>query len=170
MSDEPIGTRSHHEEQGLDALYRDVIFEHYRRPANKGVLDGAQIVTKGNNPVCGDRVTIYGKVENGKLAAVSFEGKACAICMASTSMMTQLCTGKTLNDAGKHCDDFKAMIRNEIPFVPPAEVPDLEALEGVRKFSARVKCATLGWTTLKNGIVEFQAGNGNSSIDDSCAT
>jgi nitrogen fixation protein NifU and related proteins len=89
MSDEPIGVKSHHEEQGLEALYRDVIFEHYRRPANKGVLDGAQIVTKGNNPVCGDRVTIYGKVENGKLAAVSFEGKACAICMASIATISK---------------------------------------------------------------------------------
>lgn len=170
MSDEPLGTKSHHEEQGLDNLYRDVIFEHYRRPQNRGVLDAAQIVTKGNNPVCGDRVTIYGTVENGVLTDVRFEGKACAICMASTSMMTQLCKGKTLDVAGQHCDHFKAMIRNEAPFEVPPEVPDLEALEGVRKFSARVKCATLGWTTLKNGIVEYQAGKGSSSIDDSCAT
>lgn len=168
--DEVPGAKTHHEEEGLDQLYRDVIFEHYRRPQNRGTLDDAQIVTKGNNPVCGDRVTIYGKVEGGKLADIRFEGKACAICMASTSLMTQTVKGKSLEEAGKIADHFKAMMRNEVPFAPPPEVPDLEALEGVRKFSVRVKCATLGWTTLKNGIVEYQAGRGEASLDDSCAT
>ena len=164
------GPKSHQEEQGLDSLYRDVIFEHYRRPHNKGTLENAQIVTKGNNPVCGDRVTIYGHVKDGKLDHVHFDGKGCAICIASSSMMTEAVTGKTLDEAGKIADHFKAMMRNETPFEPPAEVPDLEALEGVRKFSVRVKCATLAWTTLKNGIVAFQAGSGHSETDESCAT
>src|SRR5476651_819846 len=125
------GAQSHREEQGLDSLYRDVIFEHYRRPHNKGVIDGAQIVTKGNNPVCGDRVTIYAKVKDGKIDDVHFDGKGCAICMASSSMMTEAIKGKSLDDAGKISDNFKAMMRNEAPFAVPPEVPDLEALEGV---------------------------------------
>src|SRR4029077_6006149 len=120
-------------------LYRDVIFEHYRRPHNKGVIDGAQIVTKGNNPVCGDRVTIYGKVRDGKLEDVRFDGKGCAICIASSSMMTEAVRGKSLEEAGKVSDHFKAMMRNEVPFEVPADIPDMEALEGVRKFSVRVK-------------------------------
>ena len=75
--DEPIGTRTHKEEAGLNDLYRDVIFEHYRRPHNKRVIDDAQIVTKGNNPVCGDRVTVYAKVgADGTIEDVGFEGKA----------------------------------------------------------------------------------------------
>lgn len=168
--DEGSGAKAHQEEQGLDALYRDVIFEHYRRPHNKGTLEGAQIVTKGNNPVCGDRVTIFGKVKDGKLEHVQFDGKGCAICIASSSMMTDAVQGKSLDEAGKLSDHFKAMMRNEAPFEVPPELPDMEALEGVRKFSVRVKCATLAWTTLKNGIVEYMAGNGNSEIDESCAT
>ena len=168
-SDEPIGAKVHHEEQGLDALYRDVIFEHYRRPHHKYAIDGAQIVTKGNNPVCGDRVTIYGKIgAGGILEEVGFDGKGCAICIASSSLMTEAVKGKTLEEAGKITDHFKAMMRNEVPFEPPAHVPDLEALEGVRKFSVRVKCATLAWTTLKNGIIEYQAGHGESSTEERC--
>jgi len=165
-----VGAKTHQEEHGLDSLYRDVIFEHYRRPHNKGAIDGAQIVTKGNNPVCGDRVTIYGKVVDGRLEHVHFDGKGCAICMASSSMMTEAVKGKSLDEAGKISDHFKAMMRNEAPFEVPPDVPDLEALEGVRKFSVRVKCATLAWTTLKNGIVEYLAGNGNSETQESCAT
>lgn len=168
--DEVQGARTHQEEQGLDALYRDVIFEHYRRPHNKGVLEGAEIVTKGNNPVCGDRVTIFGKIKDGKLEHVHFDGKGCAICIASSSMMTDAVRGKTLDEAGKISDHFKAMMRNEAPFEVPPDIPDMEALEGVRKFSIRVKCATLAWTTLKNGIVEYLAGKGNSEIDESCST
>lgn len=165
------GAKTHHEEQNLDQLYRDVIFEHYRRPHNKGEIPNAQIVTKGNNPVCGDRVTIYGKIgKDGKLEHVGFDGKGCAICIASSSMMTEAVRGKTLEEAGTITDHFKAMMRNEVPFEVPASLPDMEALEGVRKFSVRVKCATLAWTTLKNGIVEYQAGKrGESSIDESCA-
>ena len=172
QADDVHGAATHHEEQSLDQLYRDVIFEHYRRPHNKGVIEDADIVTKGNNPVCGDRVTVYGKVAaDGKLERVAFDGKGCAICIASCSLMTEAVRGKTLEDAGKASDHFKAMMRNEAPFDVPEELPDLEALEGVRKFSVRVKCATLPWTTLKNGILEYQAGrNGQTSTEESCAT
>jgi len=164
------GTRTHHEEQALDQLYRDVIFEHYRRPHNKGPVEGAQIVTKGNNPVCGDRVTVYGRLgADGKLERVGFDGKGCAICIASCSLMTEAVRGKTLDEAGKASDHFKAMMRNEAPFEVPEELPDLEALEGVRKFSVRVKCATLPWTALKNGILEYQAGRGQATTTESCA-
>jgi SUF system NifU family Fe-S assembly protein len=163
------GSKSHHEEQGLDQLYRDVIFEHYRRPHNKGALDGAQIVTKGNNPVCGDRVTVYGKINNGVLEDVRFDGKGCAICIASSSMMTEALRGKSLAEAGKISDQFKAMMRNEVPFEVLAGLPDMEALSGVRKFSVRVKCATLAWTTIKNGLVAYEAGQqGESSTTESC--
>ena len=169
-SNDVPGAQTHREEHGLDSLYRDVIFEHYRRPHNKGVIDGAQIVTKGTNPVCGDRVTVYASVKDGKLEHVHFDGKGCAICMASSSMMTEAVKGKSLAEAGAISDHFKAMMRNEAPFEVPPEVPDLEALEGVQKFPVRVKCATLAWTTLKNGIVAYLAGNGNSETDESCAT
>ncbi len=167
--DEPEGAKSHNEEHGLEDLYRQVLFEHYRRPHNKRAIEGAQIVTRGNNPVCGDRVTVYAKVgPDGRIEDIGFDGKACVICIASSSMMTQAVKGKTLEEAGRISDHFKAMMRNEVPFETPADLPDMEALEGVRKFSVRVKCATLSWTTLKNGIVEYQAGHGESETSESC--
>ena len=167
--DEPEGAKSHHEENNLDDLYRQVLFEHFRRPHTKHAIEGAQIVTKGNNPVCGDRVTVYAKVgADGRIEDVGFDGKACVICIASSSMMTQAVKGKTLAEAGRISDHFKAMIRNEVPFEVPPELPDMEALEGVRKFSARVKCATLSWTTLKNGIVEYQAGQCGGETVERC--
>ena len=169
--DEVAGAKEHHEESTLDELYQAVIMELSRRPHNKGNIPDAQIVTKGNNPICGDRVIVYGKVSpEGTLEHVTFEGKACSICTASSSMMTDMMRGKTLDEAGMISDHFKAMMRNEVPFEVPEELPDMEALEGVRKFAIRVKCATLAWTTLKNGILEYKAGRGESSIDESCAT
>jgi nitrogen fixation NifU-like protein len=150
---------THEEERTLDSLYRDVLFEHYRRPHNKGELPGAQIVTKGHNPLCGDRVVIYGKVgADGKLERVTFDGHGCAICVASSSMMTEAVRGKDLAQAEELAGRFKQMMRNEAPFEVPADVPDLEALSGVMKFPVRVKCATLSWTTLKNGILAYKAG------------
>jgi nitrogen fixation protein NifU and related proteins len=166
--DDPKGVKSHHEEQGMDQLYREVIFEHYRRPRNKGVLPDAEIVTKGNNPLCGDCVTVYGKIgPGGVLERVAFDCKACAICTASTSMMTEAVKGKTLQEVGKITDHFKAMMRKELPFQAPENLEDIEALEGVRNYSARVKCATLAWTTLKNGIIEYQGGKKDGTANGS---
>mgnify|MGYP001619353014 FL=1 len=152
--------QGHNEEKNLDQLYRDVLFEHYRRPHHKGELAGAEIVTKGNNPLCGDKVTVFGKLDakGERLEHVCFDGKGCAICIASSSMMTEVMTGKTLAEASLLSDRVKAMLRNEAPFEVPPELPDFEALEGVKKFPVRVKCATLAWTTLKNGILAYQAG------------
>lgn len=163
---------SHDEEKNLDQLYRDVLFEHYRRPHHKGELAGAEIVTKGNNPVCGDKVTVYGKLDakGERLEHVHFDGKGCAICIASSSMMTEAMRGKTLAEASAESDRFKAMMRNETPFSVPPEVPDIEALEGVKKFPVRVKCATLAWTTLKNGILAYQAGKSNAQTIEACET
>ncbi len=144
-------------EQGLDALYRDVILDHYRRPRNCGPLKGANFVASGHNPVCGDRITVYGKVDpQGRFELVSFEGKSCAICTASSSMMTQVLPGKSLSDADHLAQEFKSMMRSETAFEAPQELPDLEALEGVRKFPARIKCATLCWTTLHAGILGWK--------------
>ena len=151
---------AHDEEDNLDHLYRDVLLEHYRRPHHKGELPGAEIVTKGNNPVCGDRITVYGKLNASRerIEQLYFDGKGCAICIASSSMMTEALRGKSLDEAARHADRVKKMMRNELPFEVPPELADFEALEGVKKFPVRVKCATLAWTTLQNGILAYQAG------------
>jgi len=152
-------TQTHNEEQSLEALYRDVLFEHYRHPRNRGRIADAQIVAHGDNPLCGDCVTIYGKLDGGGcFEKVSFDGKGCAICTASSSMMTQAMPGKSLEEAERLAGRFRQMLRDEVPFEAPPEAPDLEALAGVKKFPVRVKCATLAWTTLKNAILAFRAG------------
>jgi nitrogen fixation protein NifU and related proteins len=167
MSGEESRASTQDEEQGLDQLYRDVLFEHYRRPHNKGELPGAQIVTKGTNPLCGDRVVIYGRVgADGKLERVCFDGKGCAICIASCSMMTEAVRGKNLTQAEELAGRFKSMMRAEAPFEVPVDVPDMEALEGVKKFPVRVKCATLAWTTLRNGILAYRAGQAAAETNE----
>jgi len=156
----------HNEEKNLDLLYREVLFEHYKRPRNKGPLEHAEIVTKGNNPLCGDKVTLYGKLDaDGKFESVHFDGKGCAICIASTSMMTDLMRGLTVEEAQKWAERFKKMMRSDEKFEAPAELPDLEALEGVKQFPVRVKCATLAWTTLANGILAYKSGQSASETN-----
>ena len=97
---------------------------------------------------------------DGKIAQVGFDGKGCAICIACSSMMTEAVKGKTLEEAEQIAALFKKMMRNEAPFQVFENVPDMEALSGVRKFSVRVKCATLAWTTLRNGILQYEAARG----------
>ena len=145
----------HTEEQNLDDLYREVIFEHYRRPRNREELPDAEIVAKGYNPLCGDRVTVYGKLaaaDAQRLERVCFSGQGCAICTASASLMTVALRGKTTAQAEQLADDFKAMLRGEQELAAPEDTPDLEALSGVKKIPVRVKCATLAWNTIAQGL------------------
>lgn len=168
----------HNEEQKLDELYREVVFEHYRRPRNKEALPDAEIVAKGYNPLCGDKITVYGELsaaagEGGKggkggkrFQRICFDGQGCAICIASASLMTETVRGKTTAEAEEMADDFKAMLRDEKEFVAPENMPDLEALVGVKKFPVRVKCATLAWTTLKNGILKWRGDAAGEKVAD----
>jgi nitrogen fixation NifU-like protein len=140
----------------IDALYRDVIMDHQRNPRNFGTLEGADATVEGYNPLCGDRVDIGVKLEDGKLKACSFKGEGCAICMASASMMTEELTGRPISEVEEAVTGFRAMMRGEeCPFVVEG---DLESLVGVRKFSVRVKCALLPWTTLGDALKQAQGG------------
>ncbi|HET9001267.1 MAG TPA: SUF system NifU family Fe-S cluster assembly protein [bacterium] len=136
----------------LDDLYRETILDHYRHPRNKGVLEGADITGEGANPLCGDEITIFLIVRDGVVRDVRFEGKGCSISQASASMMTELIKGRPVEEARGLIAAFKAMMHGE-----PAngDLGDLEALQGVRKFPVRVKCATLGWVTLEGALQEL---------------
>jgi len=134
----------------LDDLYQDVILDHNKRPRNRRQLSGADRRADGYNPLCGDRVTVYLKVEDGVVKDVTFEGSGCAISTASASLMTESVKGKTLAEAKAMFRKFHAMVTGEI--VETAQGPDLGKLEvfsGVCKYPARVKCATLAWHTVK---------------------
>jgi nitrogen fixation protein NifU and related proteins len=134
----------------LQDLYQEVILDHNRRPRNFRVIeDGSS--AEGFNPLCGDRVTVYLKVENGTITDVSFQGSGCAISKASASLMTESVKGKTIEEAAALFDRFQRMI------TAPADnstesLGKLTVLAGVRQFPVRVKCATLAWHTLRSAV------------------
>lgn len=140
----------------LDDLYQDIILGHNKRPKNKGVLDPFDGKGEGFNPLCGDEVDVYvRRVDDGNLLAeVSFFGEGCAISQASASMMTMSVKGKEFAVA-------RAEIARVVGMLTAAEEPesadldvwgDLAALVGVRKFPARIKCATLSWHALEEAM------------------
>ena len=135
----------------LEELYEEIILDHYRRPRNKGKVDPSDIVAHDSNPLCGDEVDISARFDNGRIAELKFDGKGCAICTASASIMTQKLVGKTLPEARLLIGGFLNMMRGEAPF-GGKEMGDLKALEGVLKFPVRVKCATLAWNTTLRGL------------------
>jgi len=139
----------------LDELYRDVILDHYSHPRNKGLAEPADAVRDGANPLCGDEIRVSLRVRDGVVEDVQFDGKGCSISQASASMMTELVKGKRVEDARQAIAAVKAMMRGEQ--TPPDGLGDLEALQGVRKFPVRVKCATLSWITLELALEDLAA-------------
>jgi nitrogen fixation NifU-like protein len=139
----------------LTDLYQEVILDHNRRPRNWGPMSDATRVAKGHNPLCGDRLTLYVKVEGGTLTGISFEGSGCAISKASASLMTDAVKGQSLTDALSLFDRVHDMLTT--PIAEPVntdEVGKMAVLSGVREFPARVKCASLAWHTLKSAILD----------------
>ena len=135
----------------LDQLYRSVIMDHYKKPRNKGVLEGSNITIDMNNPTCGDVIHLTLQVEDGIVKDAKFEGDGCSISMASASMMTQIVKGKKVEDALKAATIFSdMMLGKEID--DSIDLGDIEALAGVSKFPARIKCATLAWKAMEKGV------------------
>lgn len=134
----------------LDDLYRRVIMDHYKTPRNRGAFDDNESVSVNlNNPTCGDRITLQMQVEDGKVKAAKYVGEGCSISMSSASMMTDAVKGKTLEEALEMAENFSKLMKGEdVEF----EYEDIEALSGVNKFPARIKCATLAWNALRKGI------------------
>ena len=135
----------------LDDLYREVILDHYSHPRNKGTLTPADVVQEGANPLCGDEIRLSLVVRDGVVRDVRFAGKGCSISQASASMMTERIKGQPVAEARRLITAFKALMRGE---GSADDLGDLEALQGVRKFPVRVKCATLGWVTLEEALDE----------------
>ncbi len=139
----------------LDELYREVILDHYSHPRNRGVADPADVIREGANPLCGDELRVSLRVRDGIVEEIRSEGKGCSISQASASMMTELVKGKRVDEAARLIAAFKAMMHGEAP--PEDVLGDLEALQGVRKFPVRVKCATLSWVTLEMALEELRS-------------
>ncbi len=148
-------------------LYSEIILEHYKEPHNAGTLDNAEIEARGYNESCGDDVRVFIKVKEGKIEDIKFLGNGCAISQSSTSMMTEQLIGKSLDKAKLLIEEFKKMISGESEFPQSDEYFELSALKGVIKFPIRVKCATLAWNTVKNGILDYEAQNGQNVRNES---
>jgi nitrogen fixation protein NifU and related proteins len=131
----------------LQALYQEVILDHNRRPRNfRAIADGRK--AEGYNPLCGDRITVYLRLEDNVIRDVSFQGSGCAISKASASLMTESVKGKTLAEADEMLRRFQEMITASSDVVPQ-DMGKLMVLAGVRQFPTRVKCASLAWHTLR---------------------
>jgi nitrogen fixation NifU-like protein len=135
----------------LKELYRDVILDHNKRPRNFGRLDAADAHADGHNPLCGDRLTVFVKLEGNRVADLRFEGKGCAISTASASLMTEAVKGKDKAAIGKLFHEIHDLLTQQDAVAPP-ELGKLAALSGVREFPSRVKCASLCWHTLNAAL------------------
>ena len=132
----------------LHDLYQDIILDHNKRPRHYGALGGYTHTAEGYNPLCGDKMDIYLIVKDGQIEAVQFEAACCAICKASASMMTETLTGKTLAEAEAAFKRVGELLSVELNLEADLSVDgEIAALAGVRKFPARIKCATLPWHT-----------------------
>ncbi|MBI3087946.1 MAG: SUF system NifU family Fe-S cluster assembly protein [Candidatus Omnitrophica bacterium] len=138
----------------LDELYREVILDHFRSPRNVGELPGADISAEGNNPLCGDQITFWLALDDGKIRDARFVGKGCAISQAAGSMFTEQLKGKTLADVSALIAAMKALMQGQPPD-PGVDLGDLESLVGVRKFPVRVKCAALSWNVVEQGLTDY---------------
>jgi len=138
----------------LDTLYRQVIMDHYKNPRNKGSVDGDALTVDMNNPTCGDRIQLQLQVEDGVVQDAKFTGEGCSISMSSASMMTQAVKGKKLDDALNMSKAFSDMMLGEDVDTEGLDMGDVEALQGVSQFPARIKCATLAWKAMEKGVQE----------------
>jgi len=134
----------------LDDLYRRVIMDHYKNPRNRGTLEDEAVTINLNNPTCGDRISLQLQVVDGKVVDAKFTGEGCSISMSSASMMTEAVKGQSFESAIQMAEKFSALMKGEP--VEFEENEDIEALSGVNKFPARIKCATLAWNALRKGI------------------
>lgn len=137
----------------LDALYQEVLLDHYRRPRNKGALAGATGSADGHNPLCGDEVNVAVRVEGDRVAEVKFTGKGCAISQASASVMTGLVAGRTPAEIDGMFARFHDLVTGKVvPAEGDKSLGQMAAFSGVSRYPARVKCATMSWHTLRKAL------------------
>jgi nitrogen fixation protein NifU and related proteins len=139
----------------LSELYQEVILDHNRRPRNFRALEDPSRTQEGYNPLCGDRLTLYVKLEGARIVDVAFQGAGCAISKASASLMTEALKGKTVDEARALFERFHDMVTSS----PDSDTPDLgklSVLAGVREYPTRIKCASLAWHTMKAAVAGEQ--------------
>ncbi len=144
-----------HKNDNLDDLYRDIVMDHYKSPRGKKGIQNADIVNEGKNPVCGDEIEVSMTVNDGRVDDISVQCMGCAISIASGSMLAETIKGKSIDEVMKIARAVKAVLKGEEPH-DEIDLGDLEALEGVKKFPVRIKCALLSWSTMIEGLEAWE--------------
>ena len=140
----------------LDDLYKDLILDHCKHPRNFRALADSEVLVDEENPTCGDHIRLTAKVEQGKIADVKFDGKGCAISTASASMMSEKLIGMPVPEARRLIGDFVSLIRGEKE-MDSDSMGELAALEGVKQYPMRVKCATMSWHAAEKALDKLNA-------------
>lgn len=135
----------------LEELYQEVLLDHARHPRARAVLSDEAVLADEENPVCGDRVRVALRVEDGRVRDLAFDGRGCAISTASSSILAEWAEGRTVEEVLSGIEGFTAAMRGERAF-DGFESTEVRALEGVRAFPMRVKCATLAWHALEKAL------------------
>lgn len=146
-----------------EELYRETILDHYHNPRNQGVMDKPTVEVEGVNPLCGDELTLYLNVDQDKIEDIRIKSRGCSINTASGSMMTEAIKGQNLEGATQLAESFKNMLLSKdsaTEFIAGEDMEDLEALQGVKKYPVRIKCALLPWNTLLEGIQSLKSHEG----------
>ena len=135
----------------LDELYKEIILEHYRKPHGREPLDKVDYRAEGMNPLCGDEVKLGLQLKDKKIYKIHIEGHGCSISVASGSILAEMLRGKTIDEAKKISSSLKNIMHDKLNN-GKIGIGDLEALEGVKKFPVRIKCALLPWTTFEEAL------------------
>lgn len=143
----------------LDELYQDIILDHYKHPRCQGDLVNPDCKCELRNPLCGDSIELMVTVKDNHIQDIKFSGHGCSISQAGASMMSDLCKGKSILEIRDLCKTFRGMMRGEKTNEEIQILGDAVSLEGVRKFSARIKCALLAWDALEKCVNQAEALN-----------
>lgn len=150
----------------LDDMYREIILDHYRSPRGKKPLEHADITSNGHNPSCGDEISMEVEMDHGVLKNVHVNCHGCAISVASGSMLAEVVKGRSFEEVKKIAEAVRKMLKGEEVELP-TDIGDIDALQGVRQFPVRVKCALLAWVTLVEGLKQYEAGHGDRAAEAS---
>ncbi len=140
----------------LDDMYRDVILDHYRAPRGKKPVDRSDIHSRGHNPSCGDELDLEVELDDGTLKKIHVDCKGCAISTASGSILAEVVQGRPLEEVKRIAGVVRKILKGEETEIPE-DLGDVDALQGVRQFPVRIKCALLAWVTLIEGIENYES-------------
>jgi nitrogen fixation NifU-like protein len=134
----------------IQDFYKEIVLDHFKHPRNRGQLENADLEEHLNNPLCGDEVTVYARLQDGRIAETKFTGRGCSISQASASMLTERLTDRSREEAEAEIEAFLEMMRTG----EKEELGELAALKGIVQTPNRIRCATLAWDAFRQGLEE----------------